>query len=117
MKRVTRLALSAVLSLVITSPTIMALEAMSAALMAPAKQIRRLPLDVLPVAYELSIAPQLEAATFQGDEKLDVDVASGGAGDIVLNSKDLKITAARLHCAGANIEVAVHDVPADSVVE
>ena len=35
----------------------------------------RLPTDVRPVKYRLSLRPDLDAATFQGDETVDIEIS------------------------------------------
>ena len=56
----------------------------------------RLPRDVVPTRYELTVAPDLGAATFVGHVRVDIDVTSATRA-IVCNAKDLEISNARLN--------------------
>jgi puromycin-sensitive aminopeptidase len=55
----------------------------------------RLPRDVVPTRYELTIAPDLGAATFLGRERVNLDVTSATS-SIVCNAKELQISNATL---------------------
>ncbi len=55
----------------------------------------RLPRDVVPTRYELTIAPDLEAATFLGHERIELDVVSATS-SIVCNAAELQISHATL---------------------
>ena len=55
----------------------------------------RLPRDVVPTRYELTIAPDLEAATFLGHERIELNVVSA-TGSIVCNAAELQISDATL---------------------
>ena len=56
----------------------------------------RLPRDVVPTRYELTIAPDLGAATFVGHERINLDVSSETR-SIVCNAKELQISRATLN--------------------
>ena len=66
----------------------------------------RLPRTVLPRRYELSIEPDLTAATFAGEEAVAVEVVEPVT-EIVLNAKELEIDEAWLTIAGERIDCAV----------
>ncbi|HEX6238841.1 MAG TPA: M1 family metallopeptidase [Acidimicrobiales bacterium] len=55
----------------------------------------RLPRTVVPRRYDLSLAPDLAAATFSGHESIRVDVAEATA-DVVLNAAELNIDRAEI---------------------
>ncbi len=59
----------------------------------------RLSRAVTPVRYELTFEPDLEAATFSGDETIEVEVRER-VGAIVLNAAELEIDEAWLESAG-----------------
>jgi puromycin-sensitive aminopeptidase len=61
----------------------------------------RLPRDVVPTRYELSIAPDLEAAVFSGRVRIELEVASP-TDLIVCNAAELEISAARLSWPGGS---------------
>ena len=54
----------------------------------------RLPRDVVPTRYEISIAPDLEAATFSGHERVELEVTVPTR-SIVCNAAELGISHAR----------------------
>ena len=66
----------------------------------------RLPRTVVPRRYELTIEPDLDAATFVGEEAIAVEVAEA-TGEVVLNAKELEIDEAWLVVAGERIDCAV----------
>ncbi|MGA3352501.1 MAG: M1 family metallopeptidase [Acidimicrobiales bacterium] len=69
----------------------------------------RLPRDVVPTRYELTIAPDLDAAAFLGHVRIELEVTSPTS-SIVCNAAELEITAATLSWPGASpqrIELAV----------
>ena len=66
----------------------------------------RLPRTVLPRRYELSIEPDLDAATFAGEEAVAVEVVEP-VSEIVLNAKELEIDEAWLTVAGDRIDCTV----------
>jgi puromycin-sensitive aminopeptidase len=51
----------------------------------------RLPRSVVPSRYDLTFAPDLEAATFSGSEDVTLDVVEDLDGSIVLNANELSI--------------------------
>jgi puromycin-sensitive aminopeptidase len=55
----------------------------------------RLPRDVVPARYELTLAPDLEIATFFGHERVELDVTAPTT-SIVCNAAELQISNARL---------------------
>jgi puromycin-sensitive aminopeptidase len=62
----------------------------------------RLPRSVIPSAYRLQIAPDIEAATFSGSVEIDVDVVA--ATDIItLNAIELEISEATLSVSGQDL--------------
>jgi puromycin-sensitive aminopeptidase len=63
----------------------------------------RLPRTVLPRRYELTIEPDLDAATFVGEEAVAVEVVEPVA-EIVLNAKELEIDEAWLTVAGSRVD-------------
>ena len=55
----------------------------------------RLPTNVRPIKYRLSLRPDLDAATFQGEETVDVEILEPTI-DVVLNASDLQIFSAQI---------------------
>ena len=55
----------------------------------------RLPYDVVPTRYELTIAPDLDAAKFLGHERIELEVGTPTS-SIVCNAAELSITNAKL---------------------
>src|SRR4051794_32490299 len=66
----------------------------------------RLPRTVLPRRYELRMEPDLDAATFTGEEAVAVEVVEPVT-EIVLNAKELEIDEAWLTVAGARVDCTV----------
>jgi puromycin-sensitive aminopeptidase len=66
-----------------------------------------LPAEVRPVAYRISLAPDLTAFTFAGEETIDVEV-SQATSQIVLNAAELEIHEAHVLREG-------HRIPAQSI--
>jgi puromycin-sensitive aminopeptidase len=66
----------------------------------------RLPRTVLPRRYELRIEPDLDAATFTGEESVAVEVVERVT-EVVLNAKELEIEEAWLTVAGARVDCAI----------
>ena len=60
----------------------------------------RLPTTVLPHHYRLTLAPDLNAATFTGDVEIDLSV-EGSTSTIVLNAAELEIASATLRAGDA----------------
>ena len=54
-----------------------------------------LPLDVRPLKYRLTLAPDLERFTFKGEETIDIEVSQPTT-EIVLNAIDLHVQAAQV---------------------
>ena len=61
----------------------------------------RLPRDVVPTRYELSIAPDLAAARFVGHERIELEVAAPTS-SIVCNAAELSIANAKLSWPGGS---------------
>ncbi|MGD1011799.1 MAG: M1 family metallopeptidase, partial [Acidimicrobiales bacterium] len=59
----------------------------------------RLPRNVVPTRYELSLTPDLATATFVGHERVDLDVTAATS-TIVCNAAELEISNARLSWPG-----------------
>ncbi|HEX2329069.1 MAG TPA: M1 family metallopeptidase [Candidatus Angelobacter sp.] len=51
---------------------------------------QRLPTNVIPRHYSLSFTPDLQKATFSGEETIEVDLAKG-ASDVTMNSAEIEI--------------------------
>ena len=66
----------------------------------------RLPRTVLPRRYELTMEPDLDAATFVGEEAVAVEV-NERVTEVVLNAKELEIDEAWLVVAGQRIECTI----------
>ena len=66
----------------------------------------RLPRTVVPRRYELVIEPDLDAATFSGEETVAVEVVEP-TGSIVLNVKELDVSEAWVTVAGERVDAEV----------
>lgn len=56
----------------------------------------RLPTDVAPRRYEIRLAPEVGAATFEGQERIEIEVTSP-TNRIVMNASELRIHSVSLH--------------------
>src|SRR2546422_11164827 len=65
----------------------------------------RLPRTVLPRRYELTITPDLEKATFAGEERIEVEVAEA-VDRIVLNAAELEIDRAEVELPAGRVVAA-----------
>ena len=65
----------------------------------------RLPRAVLPRRYDLTITPDLGAATFAGEERVDVEVVEASDA-IVLNAAELEIDRAEVQLADGSVVAA-----------
>ncbi|HUF32158.1 MAG TPA: M1 family metallopeptidase [Acidimicrobiales bacterium] len=71
------------------------------------EHLYRLPRTVLPRRYDLTIAPDLDAATFRGEEAVEVEVTTP-VDQVVLNAVDLDLDEAWVaDGAGARIEATI----------
>ncbi len=61
---------------------------------------QRLPEDVVPVHYQITLAPDLKNATFRGDEGIDVRLLKP-ASEVVLNSAEIMFGEASVTAAGS----------------
>jgi aminopeptidase N len=64
-----------------------------AGLLVLAPHSHRLPKTVVPSRYELTLTPDLAAATFAGQEVIDIEVLSP-VGEIIINASELQLTQA-----------------------
>jgi puromycin-sensitive aminopeptidase len=71
-----------------------------------------LPRSVIPRRYEISLEPDLEAASFSGRETIQVEVVEPLA-EILINSHELEIHKAVLRNDGASLQGAVELLPDD----
>jgi puromycin-sensitive aminopeptidase len=80
---------------------------------------RRLPSNVVPVSYHLSFVPDLKKANFAGEENLIVSVRDGGADEILLNSRDLKINQPIQLTSDieGTVPVTMTDLPRDAMIQ
>ncbi len=62
----------------------------------------RLGSSVVPTRYKLTLAPDLDAGTFKGEERIDV-VIFKGLREITLHSKDLEILASKISFAKTDV--------------
>ena len=76
----------------------------------------RLPRDVVPTRYELTIVPDLDAATFLGHERIELDVTSARS-SIVCNAAELQISNATLSWPDDSPEPEVLDICFDEDLE
>ncbi len=67
---------------------------------APLNTDYRLPRSVRPIRYNLFLSPDLESATFHGEETIDLEV-SESTHDIIMNAIELDITRASVRRAGS----------------
>ncbi len=65
----------------------------------PAAHAQRLPKTVIPEHYSLTLTPDLKAATFTGEETIDVDVKTP-TNSITLNSLEIKFQSVTVKAAG-----------------
>ncbi len=70
----------------------------------------RLPRNVLPSRYELTLEPDLDNAAFQGREVIDVEITEP-VGEIVLNAVDLEIDGAELAAVDGDERIAAQAEP------
>lgn len=72
---------------------------------AKAKNVRLSP-DVIPVEYKVTLRPDLEAHTFEGEEIIDIKI-SKATKTITLHSKDLNIAVAQLQKGKRTIDATI----------
>src|SRR5919198_3592631 len=72
-----------------------------------------LPAEVRPVRYRISLAPDLSAFTFAGEETVDIEV-SQPTSQIVLNAAELEIQEAHLLHDGQRIPAQAIDLDAEA---
>src|SRR6185312_2646763 len=76
---------------------------------------QRLPQDVIPSHYRLSLDPSIQGKTFSGDETIDVRLKSAGT-EIALNSLDLEISNAEITSGKTTLKAnVVYDKPDEMV--
>jgi puromycin-sensitive aminopeptidase len=73
----------------------------------------RLPNNVVPTRYELTVAPDLDAATFVGHERVELDVVTTTT-CIVCNAADLQISNATLSWPGGSSGPVLLDISFDT---
>ena len=66
---------------------------------APHANAQRLPTTVVPTHYKLTLAPDLKAATFTGDEQIDVDIRQP-LNSITLNSIEIAFQSVAISAGG-----------------
>jgi puromycin-sensitive aminopeptidase len=76
----------------------------------------RLPRDVVPTRYELTIAPDLDGAKFLGHERVELEL-SAPTSAIVCNAVELEISNATLSWPGGSLQPVVLDVGLDEQLE
>ncbi|KZT03397.1 uncharacterized protein LAESUDRAFT_761974 [Laetiporus sulphureus 93-53] len=76
----------------------------------------RLPTNVLPVHYDLTIVTDLHKCTFDGIVKISLDVKEE-TNKIVLNTRDLKLTQVTVYLNDADIEMRPVDMSFDKTAE
>ena len=76
----------------------------------------RLPRDVVPTRYELTIAPDLGAATFLGHERIELDLTSATR-TIVCNAVELQISNATLSWPDDTLAPLALDISLDDELE
>jgi len=79
---------------------------LASALLATSAQAQRLPSNVLPSHYTLSLTPDLKAATFAGEETIDLELAAP-SNTITLNAAEISFDAVAISCAGKTIPATV----------
>ena len=67
---------------------------------APRADAQRLPTTVVPTHYKLTLTPDLKAATFSGDEQIDVDIKQP-LNSITLNSIEIAFQSVTVSAGGA----------------
>src|SRR5689334_2116463 len=76
---------------------------------------QRLPQNVTPSHYDLTFGPDLKAATFTGDETIDVTLASA-SNTITMNSIEINISEVKITAGGATQTAKVsYDEPKEQV--
>jgi len=76
----------------------------------------RLPRDVVPTRYELTLAPDLDAAKFVGHERIELAVAAP-TNVLVCNAAELEISNARLSWPDGSSEPVALDISFDAELE
>ena len=66
---------------------------------APRADAQRLPTTVVPTHYKLTLTPDLKAATFSGDEQIDVDIKQP-LNSITLNSIEIAFQSVTVSAGG-----------------
>lgn len=67
------------------------------------KPFQRLPNSIIPVNYNIRLKPNLTNFTFEGTEKIELDVKTATS-EIILNSVDIVISKALLSVCGKDVE-------------
>src|SRR4051794_10904409 len=76
---------------------------------------QRLPTNVTPSHYDLTFGPDLKAATFSGDETIDVTLAKP-SNTITMNSIEIKIDSVKISSGGATQDAKIsYDEPKEQV--
>jgi len=88
-----------------------------AAVAAASQPSLRLPLNAVPVSYDIHIAPNLEDASFTGEEIIELKVSGEGANSIWLHSKDLNIDSADLIVDKVKLPLKIQMMPETSMVQ
>ena len=76
----------------------------------------RLPRDVVPTRYELTIAPDLDAASFVGQERIELEVVAPTS-SIVCNAAELEVTKATLSWPGGSPQAVDLTISLDEQLE
>jgi aminopeptidase N/puromycin-sensitive aminopeptidase len=82
-----------------TVPLILAVLLCLSLTFAPAAQAQRLPDTVVPAHYQLTLAPDIQAATYTGGEKIDVNVKQATK-SITLNAIEITFDSVTITAAG-----------------